>query len=163
MSVYSLQVWALLLLCTALRGQVEARMGSRLFEALDCAAADGISDYALPAIPSCDEPIQTEQVEEVEMDLIRKSTNVELKVTVCNRDFSRTIDYCGNYDHETMMRNMEIDDVRQPTTLDQCREWVKKKTFRDERGNSFNLTYSRDAPSSIMRLKHMVAGKTEYA
>ena len=118
--------------------QVKQRPNLRFLLAYDCSRPQNIKATSSIITDDC----SSKNIKDVEVDqqtrsyqLLQEQRNWEVPGFRCERKVSRTVIYCGNYDHMTISPDLGMSNRPVPLTRDECLRMARGR-YRDGKGDT---------------------------
>lgn len=129
-----------LLLCMAVTSATLTPRDN-VITAYDCAAPQTIEDRALDRGGlKCEEQTKSKTIEkDREFQLLVDETVQVVQGQRCEILMSRTVSYCGNYDHQTLVSKFNFYNMPRPPTADECRSMFSTMSYTMPNGAKVKL------------------------
>jgi len=110
-----------------------------LFDAYDCSWPDKIQDVGYSVMTNCITDRRIVKTKNVTYQLLQKERHLRAEGWTCKMEKTKTVTYCGVYDHQTTYDPQTFYDFAVPVSASLCRDMWLTKSFNGPREKVFPL------------------------
>ena len=103
---------------------------ARFFQGYDCSNPHNVQAIGFSDM-SCQDIRGTPVARNVTYQLLQKQDYISHPAVVCYQLISRRVQYCGNYDHQTILPQAEFSNVRRAVPIRKCKQALNEGIWTD--------------------------------
>ena len=124
--------------------------------AFDCSHPTNVRTETIEVMNACSMMERTPDRRNETLQLLQVTSFIHLDAYRCHLVQTRSVRYCGVYDHQTELGSFSFVQVPQNVSEEQCRQWIRTLQFTDVLGGSHPLSLQSTTIAQVYE-----AGKEE--